>query len=120
MQVIREQLCAAGHSVTSRWIDGGHQLAVIEISTSARCEEQSRFAREDWDDLVEADCVISFTEPPRELNSSRGGRHVEYGMALALGKKIIVVGFLENVFHHLPEVLFFEDWDQLRWKGIPS
>jgi len=34
----------------------------------------------------------------------RGGRHVEFGLALAQGKHLILVGQPENVFHHLPQV----------------
>ena len=36
--------------------------------------------------------LIAFSEEPRALNASRGGRHVEFGIALALGKKVAVVG----------------------------
>ena len=34
----------------------------------------------------------------------RGGWHVEFGLALAQGKHLILVGQPENVFHHLPQV----------------
>jgi len=32
-------------------------------------------------------------------------------MALALGKGAVVIGHRENVFHCLPEVGFFQTWD---------
>jgi len=44
---------------------------------------------------------------------SRGGRHCEHGMALALGKVCWVVGYRENVFHWLPEVQFAATWDEV-------
>lgn len=69
--------------------------------------------RRNRDDLLTADCVVSFTEAPRSSNS-RGGRHVEHGMAVALGKRIVVVGHRENVFHCLPEVEFFQAWQDAR------
>lgn len=97
-----------GHEITSRWIDGGHELTK-EGSTEAAHHERARFADEDWHDMMAADCVISFTEEPRRTNT-RGGRHVEFGGALAAGKRCIVVGWRENVFHCLPNVEFFPDW----------
>jgi len=110
MQAVREQLHALGHVVTSRWIDGDHQINDQGLSDEAKAEERTRFAQEDWDDLLAADWVISFTEEPRATNS-RGGRHVEYGAALALGKRLLVVGYRENVFHCLPQVEFFGAWE---------
>lgn len=109
MQGYRDQLEAIGHIVTSRWIHGDHQIDDAGLSLQAKEAERIRFAQEDRDDLLSADCVISFTEAPRSSNS-RGGRHVEYGMALALGRRAIVVGHRENVFHCLPEVEFYEGW----------
>lgn len=41
------------------------------------------------------------------IDSGRGGRHVEFGLALGLGKRVIVIGHQENLFHHLPQVEFF-------------
>jgi len=45
--------------------------------------------------------VITFTETPRSSNS-RGGRHVEFGIALGMRKRAVVIGPRENVFHCLP------------------
>ena len=101
LQGYQSDLEILGHLVTSRWINGSHEGSLETGS--------AKFAQEDRDDLIAADWVISFAEPPRTFNS-RGGRHVEFGMALALGKRVIVVGYRENVFHYLPEVEFFETW----------
>ncbi len=108
LQGYRAELEALGHEVTSRWINGEHQISDASLSDGTE-EQRERFAQEDRQDLQRADCVISFTEPPRS-NNSRGGRHVEHGMALAWGKRVIVVGHRENVFHCLPEVEFHETW----------
>ena len=45
-------------------------------------------------------------------DGARGGgsRQVEFGMALALGKTVIVVGPMEHLFHRLPEVQVVETW----------
>lgn len=105
MQQVRSLLDALGYTVTSRWINGGHELTK-EGSTEAHEAERIRYAQEDMADLLAADIVISFTEEPR-TTKTRGGRHVEFGAALALRKTVIVIGYRENVFHTLPEVLFY-------------
>ncbi len=106
----RKDLETINHSVTSRWIDGGHELTK-EGSTEAAHKERTRFAVEDWEDMLRADCVVSFTEEPR-TTKTRGGRHVEFGGALALDKRCIVVGWRENVFHCHPNVEYFKTWNE--------
>ena len=108
----REKLRAWGHEVTSRWIDGNHQVDDSGLSRLSPPEQRIQFAQEDVEDLLAADCVISFTEEPRSTNS-RGGRHVEFGLGLGRGKLLIVVGPRENVFHCLPEVEVFETWPEV-------
>jgi hypothetical protein len=116
LQTYAADLRAFGHTVTSRWIEGNHQLSDAALKddhgTQGLAEtERARFASEDWDDLMAADWCISFTEEPRS-GPSRGGRHVEFGAAMATGKRLIVVGHRENVFHCLPNVEFFDDWQE--------
>lgn len=111
MQDHRKDLGTRGHSVTSRWIDGNHQIDDAGLSLQAKEQERVRFAAEDMADLLRAETVISFTEAPRSTNS-RGGRHVEFGVALGRGKFVIVVGHRENVFHCLPQVRFFSVWEE--------
>lgn len=123
----REQLEAAGHTITSGWLDGQHQLDVdgrpigdhgeslIEGTGygAERAAERMRirFASGDLTDLRSASCVISFTEPPNSPYS-RGGRHVEFGVAVAQRKSLVVVGYRENLFHYLPGIRFFADWEE--------
>lgn len=109
MRIYRDDLVGRGHWVTSRWIDGSHELdngRSIVAPDSERC----RFALVDFDDVATSDCVISFTEDPNLKISSRGGRHVEFGLAVVMKKRLIVVGHRENVFHWLPGVEFCEGW----------
>ena len=108
----RTALANMGYVVTSRWLNGNHQTTDAGLSEQAREADRLMFASEDWNDLVSADTCISFTEEPRATNS-RGGRHVEFGAALAFGKRCIVVGPLENVFHCLPEVERYSNMDDL-------
>jgi nucleoside 2-deoxyribosyltransferase len=115
MQAVRDELNARGHEVTARWIEGNHQLSKEEIGDEAE-RKRMQFAVEDMNDLLEADCVISFTEEPRSTNS-RGGRHVEFGIALGLKRRCIVIGHRENVFHCLPAVEFYPNLAQL-WERL--
>lgn len=105
----RADLERLGHAVTSRWLNGGHQIDGRGLSMEAKREERTRFASEDFDDVTASDLVISFTEVPRSTNS-RGGRHVEHGIALGRGLSVWIVGPRENVFHCLPCVRVFESW----------
>lgn len=110
-----DDLRSAGHEVTSRWLNGDHQISDEALNDDHgdqgfNHDERQRFALEDWDDLMAASLVISFTEAPRS-SSSRGGRHVEFGAALADGKQCVVIGPRENVFHCLPQVGWIPDWE---------
>ena len=59
-----------------------------------------------------ADAVIIFTEIPNTILAT-GGRHVEFGLALAQGKRMIIVGPRENVFHYLlPDSQIFATWNK--------
>lgn len=119
----RTALMMRGHTVTSRWLNGSHQIsrdgvpinddgeALIESTdlSNEAAQLREKFALDDLGDIECADVFIAFSEPPRST-ASRGGRHVEFGYARALGKVICVVGAPENLFHYLPGVLIYPDW----------
>ncbi len=121
----RTQLQQRGYTVTSRWLNGGHQIDhagkqiggdgehLVEDGTAEEAKALRRhFAVEDVEDVYAADMLIAFTEQPRS-GHSRGGRHVEFGLAIARGKKVIVVGPRENVFCWLPEIEAFDSFEEL-------
>ena len=97
-------LKGAGHEITSRWVcPHSDHVPPTGLSKQAADAERERFAVEDYADVKACDCFVSLMEPtPR--NNSRGGRHVEFGIAMALGKRLIIIGMRETVFHHLPQV----------------
>lgn len=119
----REELREVGIPVTSNWLDGPRQRviagkvlgesdeAVIEAGGDAleTIELRRLCAMQDDADVRAADTFVTFTELP-DARAGRGGRHVEFGLALALGKRIIVVGPVENVFHALSEVERHDTW----------
>ncbi len=103
LQGYAERLREAGFAViTSRWIYDADSPEYETITTqgAALC------AQHDVEDVASADAVVVLTGPP-----SRGGYHVEFGIGLALGKKLVIVGEKENVFQHLEEVRQFETFD---------
>ena len=109
-----EEVEALGLAVTSRWIKGGHQISDDDLGTSERADELGRrYAYEDLTDLHAADLCIFFTEQPRTVNS-RGGRHVEFGIAWASQIECLIVGPKENVFHCLDGIRQFETWEDAR------
>lgn len=61
---------------------------------------------EDIEDVLACDHMISLMEEPR--NNSRGGRHVEFGIALGLKKGMTIIGPRETAFHHLDGIEHFE------------
>ena len=109
-----KDLRGIGHEVKARWLKGSHQLHknadLVEAATQSVPIEGRPFAVDDYEDVCKADALIAFSEAPRQVGASRGGRHVEFGVALALGKRVIVVGPRENIFHTLPQVEHFWLW----------
>lgn len=103
LREVRAQLRAAGYEVSSRWLDGD------PTDKPLTDEQYGREAMVDLVDLMAADTVISFTEQ-RSSILYRGGRHVEFGAAVAWQKRLIVVGDREHIFHYLPEVKVFPTW----------
>ncbi len=89
-----------GFVVTSRWVFGGEEgklwadIAVLDLL-----------------DLKDADVCLSITQPHGSPNKG-GGRHVEFGYALAMGKRCVLVGEREVVFHHLPGVECYPTFEE--------
>lgn len=109
--VYANDLKLLGYEVTSRWIQGNYQIADEHMEDAQHDDIRRRFAEEDLDDLIRADMCLSFTEVAR-AHTSRGGRHVEFGIAYAKDMASWVVGHRENVFHCLDRVRFFLSWDE--------
>lgn len=100
---LAKALIELGHTITSRWVkpDSDH-VVPTGMSEQAADAERERFANEDWVDVVTCDAMVSLMEEPR--SNGRGGRHVEFGMGLALNKWMWIIGPRETVFHHLRQV----------------
>lgn len=101
-----------GYLTTSRWLTQHQKIDLHAKDASYTERQRMEFAIHDYEDVLRAQRIIAFTEDPRENapGGRRGGRHVELGIALAAGKHIYVVGHRENVFCHLPQVMFFDNF----------
>lgn len=113
MIAVAQRLRAIGHDVTSRWLD------VDRASQPTDPDDRSKALAKQADmnetDLLLADIVVSFTDGLTGLTGlvGKGGRHVEFGFALARNKVVIIIGPRENVFHYHPRVILLTDADAL-------
>lgn len=88
------------HIITSRW---------LWYATTPSIQTVAEHALEN---ITMSDAVICFTRD-KQGSRKRGGRHVEFGIGLALGKRVFIVGDQENVFHHLKHVRHFDEFGDL-------
>jgi len=94
----RSELEAAGVQVTSRWL--------IDPTPELTDDAWRRLATKDVEDIQRASGLMLFAEG----RPGGGGRHVEFGVALGLGKRLFVVGEPENLFHSLDAVQRLPTW----------
>ncbi len=104
MSKVADTLKEYGFEITARWVYGG------ETNLS-----RTQVALLDLEDVDKADLVLSFTEK-FGTETPGGGRHVEFGYGIAKGKKVVVIGDRECVFHHEPRVEQYDTLDD--WLSI--
>lgn len=105
-----------GHIVDCRWLadytgDLKEKADDMENSRDNIPDDGRIFAEHDVLDIQNCNVIISFTEQPRSTYG-RGGRHVEFGLAYAWHKSLVVIGPRENIFHWLTPVKGYRDWKQ--------
>ena len=100
LQSYARYLTAQGYEVTSRWLGDEHVKG--QTAENALIDEE---------DVKRCDVLVAFTD---EVSLGRGGRHVEFGMARALGKELVIIGPEEHIFHHLPGILIYSGWGSFR------
>lgn len=110
LRAAADDLQGLGYEVTSRWLYVDASIPGRQLVGSGR---PSEIATMDLFDVRRASTCIAFTEPS-EGPQGRGGRHVELGIALALQRRVILVGPREHVFHCLPGLEQYEDWASAR------
>ena len=85
-----------GFVVTSRWLFGASPV-MQSVEYYKQCAAGT--VKVDIADIAVADTMLCFTEPPGS-EYTRGGRHVEFGIAMEMHKRIIVIGPRENMFYY--------------------
>lgn len=115
MREYRGELLAAIPSavVTSRWIDCHNEELEQSYTPEALNADPDGcwpHGRDDLNDLLSADVLVSFTGP-----GGKGGRHIEHGFAMGRRftygtPRIVVVGDRENIFHCDPGTEWFPDF----------
>jgi hypothetical protein len=88
---LMEYLEAHGHVVTSTW---------LRIHDMPNCDDSARL---DLADVARSDALIALN-PPGWEEKGTGGRHVEFGCAVTLGKLVVLLGARTNVFHFLSDI----------------
>ena len=86
----------------SNWLSESSAQAFADLTVKQR----RTYSYRDIGEVVTADLLIIDTQE----ESCSGGREVEYGMALALGKSVWVVGPERNIFHSVPRRQF-DTWE---------
>lgn len=99
------ELVGMGFTVTSRWVDDD-----VAAAAEATSDYQAERANIDIADIDAAQYFILLAEH----DSRTGGKHFETGYAYATGKNLMIVGRRENVFHHLPRLIFAQTWDEAK------
>ena len=110
-----KELRNLGISVTSTWIDEPHKPTTQMHELTH--EEHQTYALNDVGDVEAANVFVFHTDETGKI--VRAGRHVEFGMAVILGRlrymPIVVVGNqYENIFHHLPNVFHYPTWAEAK------
>lgn len=99
---VRKSLVKNGINVTSRWLLEGGVLKTNVVENER--EGSLHVLTNDLEDINIADAVVVFS-PKKAFGNGTGGRHVEFGYSLGIGKRLVLVGFRENVFHWHPDVI---------------
>jgi len=95
-------LIARGLQPTSRWV-------WQDDPTLGDGDVTARWAMTNMADIQRADAMLVVSEPERI--HTNGGRHVELGIALALGKRIVIWGTRENTFYWFPGIQAYRSLD---------
>jgi nucleoside 2-deoxyribosyltransferase len=116
IKIFADELRAENIYVTSNWLNEPHKSSTQ--LPDVLDGERLIYAQQDMRDVIEADIFVLFADFTKTI--VRAGRHVEFGIALAIGQlvrpmPIFVVGEeYENIFHYLPQVTHFETWQAIK------
>lgn len=88
-----------GHEITARWLH--EPFGATGNYTEA---ERHRIARMDADDVARADALVLIAGPDKYS----GGKFIEAGIAIGMGKRVVIIGRRENMLLWLPDIQCFD------------
>lgn len=114
---IAHELRNIGVDVISSWIDETGEDPIV-----GKRKRLTENAIRDLSEVRACDVFVRFADVlvglvPATL--ATGGRMVEMGVALALGKPVYLVGFEQNIFDHLPQIIHVKDVGHLKRELSP-
>ena len=94
------ELTFVGMTCTARWLREETKIDAGTVGAATALDDKAvrNHVRDDFEDINAADVLVLFTHSVTGEQGG-GGRHIETGYALAKGKRVIVIGTPENVFH---------------------
>ncbi len=95
--LLMEALQRMGHACTSRWISNDNKFESGEYTD---LERRDLATMDEQDVRAATDGLVLLSEAKGHLVP--GGKHVETGIAIALGRSVYIIGRRENVFHWHP------------------
>ena len=107
MRAVADTLHTCGHDVVSRWLNAEKDDSESDDAA------QTLWAIVNIADVLRCDVLVFFSERAGSPGAARGGRQVDLGAALAAGKKVIVVGPVEHVYHRHPRVTVVRNLTEL-------
>lgn len=110
-RAVANMLTENGHEVTARWLNKD-----FNRTTTYSQEDRRQIAAEDFNDIANADALVLCSAPLR----ASGGKFVEAGIAMGLGKKIYVLGHRENMLLWHPMCDRFNNIEDLIEYMTPS
>lgn len=103
-RIFARYLKKEGHDIVSSWVFLKKFGGTLEYTKS----ERSRIAKKDAQEVCSADALIVISGPP-----CPGGKFVEAGIALGLGKPIFILGKQENMLMWHPSIQSFVWMDEI-------
>ncbi len=109
-------LIKLGVTPTCQWVYGSRPITSGTTGTAPYLSDKdaNAYATQDLLDVASSDALVMLTEHASKIaagGAASGGRHIELGYALALGKRVIVVGLAENIFHRSALTQRVDTWE---------
>lgn len=104
LKKVAEELEGLGNEIISSWLDCNRRYEDEE--------DKETYVPRMVNEVKACDCLIMFNDPEGQKGRN-GGKHVEFGIAMGLDKRLIVTGHRENLFYYHPKIQFYVDTETM-------